>query len=232
VPTGRYNQGHRYGTIRYAAGETLPVDDGAKVKMGLGTKNTNQLIPYIQNHIEMMTGNTNFPTPQPAAADLLALFNTYQDAALTVINLETTLKDAVAAREQLRSELTAMMNRRAAYVQDTSNGNRQVILSSGLGVKNPPTPTTEIPAPTNLRVDLNGEAGLMKIRWDGVPAAKNYLLQCSPAVTPRVWEQIESTTKTTVTKTMELGVTYAFRVAANGTPGQSNWSAETIRGAA
>ena len=42
----------------------------------------------------------------------------------------------------------------------------------------------------------------------------------------------ESTTKTAVTKTLEVGVTYAFRVAASGTPGQSNWSAETIRGAA
>lgn len=233
VPTGRYNQGHRYGTIRYAVGDPLPpVNEGAKVKMGLSVKTTNQLIPYIQNHIEMMTGNPNFVTPQPPAADFLVLFNTYQEAALATINLETQLRDAVAQRDQLRADLTAAMNVRGAYVQEASNGNRQVILSSGLGVKNAPTPVTSIAAPTNLRVDLNGEAGMMKIRWDGVTAAKTYVLQCSPDVTPRVWEQLESTTKTAVTKTLEVGVTYAFRVAASGTPGQSNWSAETIRGAA
>jgi hypothetical protein len=91
----------------------------------------------------------------------------------------------------------------------------QVILSSGLGVKNPPTPVTSLAAPTNLRVDLNGEAGMMKIRWDVVPNAKSYLLQCSRDVTPRVWEPLDSGTKTTVTKTLEVGVTYAFRAAAS-----------------
>ena len=233
LPTGRYDQGHRYGTIRYAAGDALPpVNDGAKVKMGLSQKSTNQLIPYIQNHIEMMTGNTNFVTPQPPAADLLALFNSYQEAALNTINLEAQLRDAKAAQEQLRADITGTMNVRAAYVQEASNGNRQVILSSGLGVRNPPTPVTSLAAPTNLRVDLNGEAGMMKIRWDGVTAAKTYTLQCSRDVTPRVWEPLASTTKTLVTKTLEVGETYAFRVAAIGTPGQSNWSPEVIRGAA
>ena len=38
--------------------------------------------------------------------------------------------------------------------------------------------------------------------------------------------------KVRVTKTLPVGVTYVFRVAAQGTPGQSNWSAEVIRGAA
>ena len=233
LPTGRYDQGHRYGTIRYGVGDPLPpVNEKAKVKMGLTTKTTNQLIPYIQNHIEMMTGNPNFTTPQPPAADFLTLFNAYQEAALAAINAESAWKDAVAARDQLRTDITAAMTVRGAYVQEASNGNRQVILSSGLGAKNPPTPVTSLAAPTNLRIDLNGEAGLMKIRWDVVPNAKTYALQCSRDVTPRVWEPLDSGTKTLVTKTLEVGVTYVFRVAAIGKPGQSNWSPEVIRGAA
>ena len=233
VPTGRYDQGHRYGALRYAVGDPLPpVDEGAKVKMGLTKKSTNELIPYIQNHIESMTGNPNFVTPQPPAADFLALFNAYQEAALAAINAETAWKDAVTLREQLRGEMTGAMNVRGSYVQQASNGNRNVIVSSGLGVKNPPTPVNSLTAPTNLRIDLNGEAGLMKIRWDVVPNAKSYLLQCSRDVTPRVWEPLDSGTKTTVTKTLEVGVTYVFRAAAVGKPGQSNWSPEVIRGAA
>lgn len=233
IPTGRYDAGHRYGSLRYAVGDgAVPVNDGGKVKMGLYKKNTNELIPYIQNHIEMMTGNTNFATPQPPAVDFLAEFNAYQEAALAAINAEAQWKDAVAMRDQLRVDMTAVMNVRAAYVQEASNGNRQVILSSGLGVKNPATPVTSLAAPTNLRVDLNGEAGMMKIRWDSAANAKTYTLQCSPDVTPRVWAQLESTTKTLVTKTLEVGETYVFRVAAAGTPGQSNWSPEVIRGAA
>ncbi len=233
LPTGRYGSGSRYGAIRYTVGDTVvPINEGAKVKMELATKNNNQLIPYIQNHIEMMTGNPIYTAPQPPAVDFLAQFNLYQTAALAAINAEAAWKDAIALRDQMRSDMTAMMNMRGAYIQEASNGNRQAILSSGLGVKNPPTYVTTLSAPTNLRVDLNGEAGMMKIRWDGVPNALTYVLQCSRDVTPRVWEQISSTTKTQVTKTLEVGVTYAFRVAANGTPGQSNWSPETIRGAA
>lgn len=233
APTGRYDEGRRYGTFRYAVSDAeVPVDDGAKVKMELSAKNNNQLIPYIQNHIEMMTGNTNFPTPSPLPADLLAQFNLYQEAALAAINAEAARKDAVALRDQLRIDMTAMMNVRAAYIQSASNGNRQVILSSGLGVKNPPTYVTALDAPTNLRVDLNGEAGMVKLRWDSVPNALTYVAQCSRDVTPRVWGPLESTTRTQLIKTLEVGVTYVFRVAAIGTPGQSNWSPEVIRGAA
>ncbi len=231
-PTGRYGDGSRYGSIRYAVGDPQPVNDGAKVKMELASKNNNVFIPFIQNHIEMMTGNELYVTPAPAPADFLAQFNLYQTATLAAINAEAAWKDAIAMRDQMRADMTAMMNVRAAYIQEASNGNRQAILSSGLGVKNPPTYVTALAAPTNLRVDLNGEAGMMKIRWDGVANALTYLAQCSPDVTPRVWEQLASTTKTQVTKTLEVGVTYVFRVAANGTPGQSNWSPEVVRGAA
>lgn len=233
APTGRYGDGSRYGTIRYAVGDVaVPINEGAKVKMELSAKKNNQLIPYIQNHIEMMTGNPLYVTPQPPPVDFLAQFNAYQAAALAAINAEAVWKDAIALRDELRFDMTAMMNVRGAYVQEASNGNRQAILSSGLGVRNPPTYVTTLSAPMNLRVDLNGEAGMVKIRWDVVPNAKTYLLQCSRDVTPRVWETLESGTRTQVTKTLEVSVTYVFRVAATGVPGQSNWSPEVIRGAA
>jgi hypothetical protein len=208
------------------------VSDGAKVKMGLFYMKIRELIPYLQNHIQMMTDNPSFLTPQPPAEDFLAQFEAFQDDALAVLHAETVLRDAVARRDQRRAAITAMMNVRAAYVQEASNGNRQVILSSGLGVKNPATPVTTLAAPTNLRAELNGEAGVMKLRWEAVDHARIYPLQCSPDVQPRQWVQLENTTKTQVTKKLEVGMTYVFRVAAAGTPGQSNWSAEVIRGAA
>lgn len=220
-------------TVRQVAvGNQPPVNEGAKVKMGLYVMTTNELIPYIENHIEMMTGNPNFADPQPPPEAFLADFNAYQNSAMAVLNLEAMLRDAIAQREQQRGTMVGAMNVRAAYVQQASNGNRQVILSSGLGVKSAPTYVTSLAAPTNLRVELNGEAGLMKIRWDPVAHAKTYLLQYRRSGTSDAWETLDSTTKTTVTKTLEVGVTYVFRVAANGTPGMSNWSAETIRGAA
>jgi len=233
APTGHYGEGRQYGRIRYAVSSVAaPVNEGAKVKMELSTKNNNQLIPYIQNHIEMMTGNAIFPTPSPLPVDFQEQFNQYESAALAAINAEATWRDAIALRDQMRYDMVAMMNVRGAYVQVASNGNRQAITSSGLGVRNPPTYVTALAAPTNLRVDLNGEAGMMKVRWDAAPNAMTYMVQCSPDVSPRVWETLSSTTKTQVTKTLEVGVSYVFRAAANGVPGISNWSPEVIRGAA
>ncbi|MBE2283413.1 MAG: hypothetical protein IAE77_08120 [Prosthecobacter sp.] len=95
--------------------------------------------------------------PQPE--DFLADFNAYQNAAMAVLNLEAMLRDAIALREQQRGAIVGTMNVRAADVQQASNGNRKVILSSGLGVKSAPTYVTSLAAPTNLRVELNGEAG-------------------------------------------------------------------------
>lgn len=224
--------GHDGRRLTVLADPLLPASDGAKVKMGLFEKKINELIPYLQNHIEMMADNANFPRPQPPTEDFQAAFEALRDDAQAVLHVEALLRDTVARRDQRRAEMTAVMNVRAAYVQEASNGNRQVILSSGLGVKSPATPVTALAAPTNLRVDLNGEAGVMKIRWEAVEHTRIYLLQISPDVLPRQWAPPETTTKTQVTKTMEVGVTYVFRVAAAGTPGQSNWSPEVIRGAA
>ena len=229
---GAQSDVHATGRRHALADPAVPVSDGAKVKMGLFDKKIRELIPYLQNHIEMMTDNPNFLTPQPPAEDFLAQFEAFQDDALAVLHAETVLRDAVARRDQRRAAMTAMMNVRAAYVQEASNGNRQVILSSGLDVKNPATRVTTLAAPTNLRAELNGEAGVMKLRWEAVDHARTYPLQYSPDVQPRQWVQLENTTKTQVTKKLEVGMTYVFRVAAAGTPGQSNWSAECIRGAA
>jgi hypothetical protein len=114
--------------LRTASG--VPIDEGAKVKMGLYDLSTDALIPYIENHIRMMSGNPNFAMPQPPPEDFLADFNAYQDSALAVLNLEALLRDAMALREQLRGGMVGTMNVRAAYVQQASNGNRQVILHS------------------------------------------------------------------------------------------------------
>ncbi len=232
VPTGHYDSGRAYNGMRYALGVEDLVDDGGRVKTGASKMTNTLLVPYLQNHIDMFGAAPIFVTPQPPVVDFLAQFTSYKAAVLEVTALETALREMIRVRDQQRAAMLAQLNIRAAYVQQTSQGDSAVILSSGLGVRNSPTPVNFMPAPTNLRVDLNGEAGMMKIRWDAVPNAYTYDLQCSPDVTPRVWSELASQTKPFVTKTLDVGVTYVFRVAATGTPGKSNWSPEVIRGAA
>ena len=209
-----------------------PVSDRARVRMGLDEMNDAELVSYVQNHIELMRDNPHFPQMKPAAADFQESFMAYQEAVQTTIRLRVLKVQAVARQAALRRLMCQMMVRRGAYVQAASNGNRQVILSSGLEVRRQAVCPTSLAAPMNLRVTLNGEAGVMNLQWDAVRHARIYLLEYRRADSQDSWQKLACTGKTRQTKTLPIGVTYVFRVAAQGSPGQSHWSAEVVRGAA
>jgi hypothetical protein len=210
----------------------LPPTDGARVKMDLSRRSNENVVGFVGNHITMMTGNANFPTPSPTPADLLAAYTAFQQKVASTAAAYSVYQDELAGRDQARAELDTMMRRRGAYVQDASNGNRQVIVSSGLEVNNPPVPVGVLPPPTLLHAELNGTAGVIRLTWVGIPKARGYIVQCSKDVTPRVWELEGSTSKARFEKQFVLGETYVFRVATEGTNGLSYWSPEVIRGAA
>lgn len=231
--TGHYDSGVNYGDIVYAVGDApLPAPEKAKVKMGLNEMKDPDMMTYIENHIEMMTGNALYPTPSPPAADFLAQFTTYRNALAAMDAAKTIYDNALAILKAQRKLMIVMMNRRAGYVLDASNGNSQAIISSGLGVQSARTPTTFLPAPMNLRIELNGEAGLVKVRWDAVSEARNYVLQYRLENEVSEWQQMTNTTRTSLLTNLVVGKTYSFRVAACGVPGQSNWSPPVSRGVA
>ncbi len=232
-----------YGQVSYDSGATyavgdpvLPTSDGAKVKMDLTTRKTNDRVIYIENHINQMLGNASFTTPLPSSVDFLAQFTAYRNSVLAADAAETVWKDAIAQRDQQWGLMLATMNMRGAYVQAASNGNRQVIISSGLGVKNPPSPVGTLHAPLGLRVDLNGTVGKMILNWSAVKDAKSYLVQRAIVVNgvQSPWDLIEAGGRPTLTLNgMIVGTEYVFRVAAvGGSGGMSDWSAEVTRTAA
>lgn len=237
TPPSVYGQIDYDSGASYAVGDTvLPTSEGAKVKMDLTSRKTNDRVIYIENHINQMLNNASFPTPLPTAVDFLAKFTAYRNSVLAADAAETVWKDANAQRDEKWAEMLATMNVRGAYVQAASNGNRQVIISSGLGVKNPPTPIGTLHSPLGLRVDLNGTVGKMILNWSAVQGAKGYLLERAIVVNgvQGPWELIEAGGKPTLTLNgMIVGTEYAFHVAAmGGDGGRSDWSATVIRTAA
>jgi hypothetical protein len=234
----RYNEGLRYDTpgLRYAVGEpaTLPPTDGAKVKMSLNSRNNENLDAFTANHITSMAGNAYYPVPLPTVAEFGAVYTDYHTKLTAWLAAQTALRDAATALEAARVQMVDSLNARAGYVQSASNGNTNAIVSSGFEVRNAPTPTGPLPPPININIDLNGVAGVMKIRWQPVDGARGYLVECSEDVQPRVWQQIKNTTRASLfLENMELGQTYVFRIASQGgSTGQSPWSPEVIRGAA
>jgi hypothetical protein len=229
-----YGDGSTYEHAHYAVGDPgVPINEGAKVKMELSSRSNENLQGYVGNHITQMTGNPNFTTPAPTAPVFLGLFQTFQTALATAMSAKTAYEDALTARDAARAALVEAMNTRGAYVQTASNGNTNVIVSSGLNVRNAPTPVGQLAPPADLKAELNGVAGVVKLQWKATPNARGYLVQCSPDVHPREFTNLANTTKPRAQKELVVGETYVFRVAASGgSTGQSYWSPEVIRGAA
>ena len=223
----RFNHGARYAV---AAGET-PEPQGAKVKLDLRLRTDLGIGQFSLDHITAMTGNTNFPTPTPTAADFLAGLTAFQTAYSAAESAKAAAKQAVSAKDEARAYLELLLNQRGNYVQIASNGNAPVILSAAFPVKNPAVPVGELPPPVNLQLVLNGTPGVMHLSWDSVPYARSYVIQCSPADTmEREWSPFKMSTGTKLKADgLTLGKIYAFRISAvGGSTGQSDWSAEVV----
>lgn len=235
----QYDQGLQYGTpgLHYAVGVTTPppLNEGAKVKLSLDSRNNENLAGFTSNHISKMAANAYFPSPLPTAAEFDPVYQGYQTKLNTWLSAQTALRDASTALQAARVQMDIYLNARAAYVQSASNGNVNAIVSSGFEVRSAPTPVGPLQAPTALLLDLNGTAGVMFLSWKSVANARGYNIQCSPADTmERNWQPYETTTTARYKcDGMTLGQTYAFRIAAiGGSTGQSDWSAEVVRMAA
>lgn len=236
--TPHYDDGGRYDSgLRYAVTDTPspPAPSlQSKVKLDLKLRTDADLMAFVNRHITMITGNTDFPSPQPLPADLAAALADFEDRLAQQTQALAQAKVATTAKDYARKLLEDLMVARGAYVQTTSGGNGVLIESTGLEIKNPPSPVGVLLPPENIRIELNGSPGMMKLRWDPVPRSRGYLVQCSEDVQPREWSQVKNSGKASLElQNMEVGKTYVFRIATSGgSSGQSDWSPEVKRGAA
>ena len=182
-------------------------------------------IQYTRRIATAITGNPNFPTPNPAPAAL----NTAADA------LETNYNDAQAARlaskskTALQDEQSAMVDllvaQLASYVDNTSSGNAEKIESAGFATRATPSPVGELPAPTDVQVLPSEHSGSAEVSWSPLRGAKAYIIERTPESASPNWGVIGTSTRSKASlNSMVSGTKYWFRVAAVGAAGQSAWS--------
>jgi hypothetical protein len=221
--------------VRYFGETVLPMDDGGVIKFSPSGMKAQELLTFAQNENEAINANPFFPIPIPSLADMTTALNALQADVTAWNQARIAVRDTSSRVEASRSIVESLMKMRANYVQATSNGNTNAIVSAGFLVRNAPAPVGDLPAPVGLLLTLNGTPGVMFLEWSPVAYARSYNLQMSPAETlERNWQpfRVTSTVRQKMDG-MELGKTYAFRVAAiGGASGQSDWSAEVVRMAA
>lgn len=198
----------------------------AQVKLNLQALTIPEKVQKMRQIVTAMTGNANFPTPDPTlvalgdAADALeAAYNAAQ-AARETAKQKTDLQDA--ANAAANTLLTAEGN----YVQSKSGGDLVKIQSAGMDVRAEAAPIGDLPAPGNVSASEGDHDGEIDIHWNRVRGAKSYVVQYTTTPTTAAsWVNGPIATKTKATVTgLNSATKYYLRVAAIGAAGQGAYS--------
>lgn len=124
-----------------------------------------------------MTGNVNYTTPNPT----LAAVDDAADELETAFNASRNLdKEKMAAMRLRRKELLALVVLLAGYVQTTSGGDEEKILSSGFDIRAQGLPKPVVAGEvTNLQVGDGSVNGSVLLNWDRAKNAVIYVIEVS-----------------------------------------------------
>lgn len=195
------------------------------IKLGLNGMPLPDKIQFGRQVTQNMTGNPNFPDPDPSLAAVTGQVdnseNSYNDArtARQIAKSKTSLQDDQEAA------LDLILTKLATYVEQASNGDKAKIESAGFSVRNLPVPTGLLPAPTNLVVLPSEHAGSADLSWDSARGARSFLMERAEDAATLEYHILGATTKREASlNSMVSGKKYWFRVAAVNAAGQSAWS--------
>jgi len=200
----------------------------AKVVLGFRGLNIPEKIKNIRLIVTQMTGNANFPNPDPSLASVAAAAD----------KLETDSNDAASERQaaltatnlqnQSEAELDRLAAALAGYVDGVAKGNEAIILSAGMSTRAPAAAIGQLPAPTDLGATGGDMEGEIDLNWGPVRGAVSYIIAESATGNvgnPSEWKQVATSTKSkTTVGGFTTGSRHWFRVAAIGSAGQGPWS--------
>jgi len=172
--------------------------------------------------VKAMTGNTDYPTPIPALADVTDAVNNLETAANNAAGGGVSLTAIMHEKETI---LDGQMKQLTAYVQSASGGDADKIRNAAFNVRKSKTPPPDMVQVTGLSAKTTDNEGEIALKWKKVNKSKAYTIQQS-ADGSTAWTQACddcTITKTTITD-LASGTIKWFRVAAIGANGRGPWS--------
>ena len=199
----------------------------AKIRLNLAGLSIPEKLAKARQNVTALTGNTNFPTPSPALANITTAANELEAAGAEVQAARQTAKEKTSILNQKEDALDQLLTQLAAYVESVAGSNEQLILSAGMDMRASAVVSTTAPAqPQGLTATAGDRDGEIDLSWDTVSNAKSYIIEQSPdPVTPTSWAHASVSTRSSQTMSgLTSGTRYWFRVAAVNINGQSGWS--------
>jgi len=177
-----------------------------------------------------MTGNANFPTPNPLIPALTAQRKKYQDS-LALSHRGTP--EQTSDKNVQRGILEKMMHDIGAYVQLTSGGDETKILSSGMHTAASKAAIGAFNVVENFKVITPESSNKVKVSCKAIPKADYYqvLYTPYPVTATSVWETVTSTKCSFEIDGLTSFVPYVFKMAARGSSKVINYSVPITRAA-
>ncbi len=203
----------------------------AKVKLNLRNLTIPEKVARARQIVAAMTGNSNFPTPNPT----LASVTTAIDA------LETADADAQAARREARrltgerdrkeDKLTQLLTQLGAHVESVASDDEAKVMSAGLEMRSAAAPDTSAPTtPETVTATTGNHEGEIELSWDTVRGARSYVVERATDPQAGPWTQSGISPRSSlIVEGLESGKRYYFRVAAVTLNGQSPWSNHAVK---
>jgi hypothetical protein len=204
---------------------TPPRKAMAQVKLNLDRLTREERINLARQIHTAMTGNANFPTPNPALTALDSATDALETGNGELNLLRQQAKEKTVEVDGLDTAHSQVLRDLAAYVQNTSGGDEGKILSAGMAVRDPAAPVT-MTAVTGLESTPGDDSGEIDLSWNPVRGASSYEIQSSPdPITPTSWGHAGISTKSSLTLTGQpSGARCWWRVRAVGASGPGPWS--------
>jgi hypothetical protein len=199
----------------------------SKVKLNISRLSIRHKIAKCRQIVTAMTGNPNFPNPNPPLPTVTAALNGLDSSTNAA---QAARQEAIVKTAQQNNQddvVDQLMSQLAAHVESVAGGNETIILSAGMDTKAAPTQPSDIPdVPANLSATAGDRDGEIDLSWEAVSGAKSYVIEQSvDPVTDTSWGHVSVSTRSSQTiSDLKSGTRYWFRVAAVNGIGNSGWS--------
>jgi len=203
----------------------------AKVKLAMGNMSPQEVTDLATRIVTMMTGNANFPTPNPALASITTQKNTTNTSITTQETTKATAEAATITRDTNVTSLKALLSQLATYVENASGGDAAKIESAGMSVRADSTaPVGPMPQVLDLVLSAGDFDGTLDAMWHPVRGAKSYEVQVS-ADPPGTWTQKMASGKSSATiEGLTSGAKLWVRVRAVGADNKPGpWSDPAVK---
>ncbi|MHB9142803.1 MAG: fibronectin type III domain-containing protein [Paludibacter sp.] len=188
-----------------------------------------ELTTKTDNILVCLTGNPNFPT----LADQLVVLKTQNDTFRSLLaEMEDGGKLTTSEKKKAREDLENTLRSLALKVQDISNGDETLILSSGFDINRTPSAVGELEQPVNLVVKQGSISGSLFVSWDVVPHAISYEVRYAkvPVTDASVYMTRTATKHKATLDGLDLREQYQVQVAGIGSDPTRVWSVAVISG--